>query len=146
MNNVQGLLGAVLGMVVGVLLHQLPSRLFYRNATWVTEEYLSVFPDKKWVVASRYVSVPLGFALWVALMMSTDLSKGFNTFFFFPVFFCCLGAAPAVPELFAKTSVLIPVGHHGGTNLFTFSPSASRAGALRLALASLVVAVLLWCR
>lgn len=137
------------GMLFGMLLYQLPFRLFYRNATWVTEEeYLAVFPDKRWVTQALYGLVPLGFTLFVVLMMSTeDMNKGINCFFFFPVFFCCLGAVPAIPELFAKVSVLIPVGHGARTSgQFTFSPNAARAGVFRLAIASLVVGVFLWCR
>src|SRR5262245_15754140 len=140
MNNVQWLLGAVFGMLVGVLLYRLPFRLFYRHATWVTEdEFLTALPEKRWVTRALYGLVPLGFFLFVVLMASTDRMKGqIISFFFFPVFFCCLGAVPAVPELLAKASVQIPVGHGSRSPvLYTLSPNASRAGGFRLGTALL---------
>jgi hypothetical protein len=150
MNNVDPrLLGAIFGAFFGMLLYQLPFRLFYRNATWVTEEeFLAGLPEKKWVTKALYVLLPLGFTAFVVLMASTrDMNKWINWFFFFPMFFYCMGALPAIPELFAKASVLIPVGHGSRTSVqYTFSPNASRAGVFRLAIASLVVGVFLWCR
>src|SRR5262245_30150046 len=77
MNNVQWLLGTVLGMIVGILLYRLPFRLYYRHATWVTEdEFLTALPDKRWVTRALYGLVPLWFFLFVVLMMSTDRMKG----------------------------------------------------------------------
>src|SRR5437764_5922119 len=97
MNIVQWLIGAFLGMLVGMLLYRLPFRLFYRHATWVTEEeFLAAVPEKRWVTRALYGLVPLGFTLFVVLMMSTDRMKTqIICLFFFPVFFCCLGAVPA---------------------------------------------------
>jgi hypothetical protein len=149
MNNVQWLLGALLGMLVGMLLYRLPFRLFYRHAAWMTEEeFLAALPKKKWVTWALYGLMPLGFTLFVVLMMSTDRMKTqIISIFFFPVFFCCLGAVPAIPELFAKASVLIPVGHGSRTPvLYTLNPNAVSAGVFRLATASLVVATFLWRR
>jgi hypothetical protein len=150
MNNVDlRLLSAILGMLVGVLLYQLPFHLFYRHATWLAEgEFLTAFPTKRWVTRAMYGLLPLGFALFAVLMTSTDdMNKAINWFFFFPVFFCCMGALPAIPELFAKVSVQIPIGKATTTpSLFAFSPNAFRAGVFRLVTASLVVVIFLWCR
>lgn len=139
----------LLGMFLGLLLYALPFRLFYRHTTWLTEEeFLAAFPEKRWVSKALYGLVPLGFVLFASLMMSTDDgNREFNFFFFFPIFFGCMGAIPAFPELLAKASVSIPVGHNSRTPLlYTFSPNAARAGVFRLALAALVVALFLWTR
>ena len=140
---------SVAGMLAGGLLYQLPSWLFLRNATWLTEtEFQAAFPEKRWVTRATYGLLPLGVALAVVLLASTDdVNKGANWFFFFAVFLSCMGAMPAVPELFARVSVLIPVGHGSRTPvLYTVSPNAARAAVARLTAAALVVAVFLWSR
>jgi hypothetical protein len=140
---------ALLGMFVGILLYQLPFLLFYRRATWVTEEeFVAAVPEKKWVTRALYVLVPLWFFLFVVLMMSSDPNRNHViTAFFFPVFFSCLGAVPAVPELVARVGVRIPVGHNTGVPVqYTVSRNATRAGIFRLAEAFVVVTVFLVCR
>lgn len=137
------------GMVVGVVLYGLPFRLFYRRATWLPEdEFRAAFPGKWWVTRAMYGLVPLGFILAVLLLASTgDMNKGINWLFFFPVFFSCIGMMPAIPELAAKASVMVPVGHNSRTPLlFTVSPNATRAAVFRVAAAGLIVAAFLWCR
>ena len=149
MNIIYPAVFSVFGMLLGMLLYQLPVRLFFRRTTWLTqEEFLAAFPEKRWVTRAMYVLLPLGFILFVVLVSSAeDMTKGINWFFFFPVFFCCMGMMPAIPELLAKASVLIPVGHAARSPvLFTFSPNARGAGVFRLAMTSVVVAVFLWCR
>ena len=57
------------GMICGVLLYQLPFRLFYRQAVWMGEaEFVTAYPRKRWVTRAQYVLWPLGFALVVPLM------------------------------------------------------------------------------
>ena len=147
MNNMHLGLFGVLGMLCGMLLYLLPLRLFYRHTTWLTEEeFLAAFPEKRWVTRVMYGLLPLGFILFVLLITSTD-NKEIIFIFFFPIFFCCVGALPAVPELLARASVLIPVGHGArAPSPFTCSPNAVWAGIFRLATAALVVGVFLWCR
>jgi hypothetical protein len=140
---------ALVGMVVGVLLYRLPLRLFYRHATWLPEdEFLAAFPKKRWVIRAMYGLVPLGFALFVVLMASTGNNNPWVIpLFFFPVFFCCLGVVPAIPELMASASVLVPIGHGSRSPvLYTVSPNASRAAVFRLTMAALIVTGFVWCR
>ncbi len=139
----------IVGMVVGILLYRLPSWLFYRNATWLPEdEFLAAYPEKRWVTRSMYGLLPLGFAISVFVLASTDdMNRGVNWIFFFPLFFGCMGAVPAVPEMVAKTGIVIPTGHGAGEPVqYAVIPNAARAAAFRLALASLIVASFLGLR
>ncbi len=140
---------AVGGMVVGVLLYRLPFRLFYQHTTWLPEdEFLAAFPEKRWVIRAMYGLVPLGFGLFAVLMASAgNVNQWVIPLFFFPVFFCCMGAAPALPELIAGASVIIPIGHGSRSPvLYTVSPNASRAAVFRLVIASLIVSGFVWSR
>ena len=147
MNDMRLGLFAVLGMLCGMLLYLLPLRLFYRHTTWLTEEeFLAAFPEKRWVTRVMYGLLPLGFIVFVVLMTSTD-NKEMIFLFFFPIFFSCMGVLPAVPELLARASVLIPIGHGArAPSPFTCSPNAVWAGILRLATAALAVGLFLWYR
>ncbi len=149
MNSVVGLISVVIGMFVGMHLYQLPFRLYYQHAAWITEEeFLAVHPKKRWIIWALYGLMIFGFTLFAVVMGSTaNLHKGINPFFFFPVFFCCMGAVPAVPELFAKVGVMIPVGQNSKIPVqYTLSPNAPWAGVLRLTLAAVVVGVFVWAR
>jgi hypothetical protein len=149
MNNLLWPFGAFAGMLLGILLYLLPVQLFYRSAAWVTEEeLLAAAPRMWWPTRAPYVLLPAGFMLFVALMMSTDRTDGaIVAFFFFPLFFSCVGTVPAVPELVARVSVMIPLGHGSRTPVqYTLSRNAPRAAVLRLAAAALVISLFLWAR
>ena len=148
MNNIHPGMFGVFGMLVGVFLYQLPCYFFYRHTIWLAEAaFLEEFPEKRWVTRAIYGLLPVGFLDFVLMMTATDMTRAINWFFFCPIFFCCVGTMPAIPELLAKASVLIPVGHGSKSPvLFAFSPNAARAGAFRVVMATLVIAVFLWCQ
>lgn len=136
------------GLLCGQLLYHLPFRLFFRHSAWLTQEELrAAFPEKGWVSRAAIGLVILGFILFGPLFFSTDVTREINWFFLPVVGFCLVGTVPAIPELIAKVSILVPLGKHSRRPfLFTVGPNAFRAGVFRLAMISLIVAVFLWCR
>ena len=137
----------IVGYVAGTVLYWLPSWLFYRRATWLPEDdFLAAFPGKRWVTRAMYSLLPLGFGLAVLLLTTND-NVGTGMAFFFPVFFGCFGALPAIPELAAGASIRVPIGHGSrGPVLYTVSPNAPRAAVFRMAAAAVIIAAFLWCR
>jgi hypothetical protein len=136
------------GMLCGQLLYHLPFWLFYRHSAWLTQaELRAAFPEKGWASRAAVGLILLGFFLFAPLFFSTDVTREINWFFLPVVGLCWAGTVPAIPELLAKVSILVPLGKTSRRPiLFTVSPNAFRAGVFRLAMTSLVVAVFLWCR
>jgi hypothetical protein len=136
------------GILCGVVLYRLPSWLFFRHSAWLTQEELrAAFPEKEWVPRVQVGLVVVGFYLFAPLVLGTDVTREINWFLLPVVAWCWMGALPALPELIAKVSFLVLLGKHTRRPvLYTVGPNAVRAGVFRLAMASLIVAVFLWCR
>jgi hypothetical protein len=133
------------GLICGQLLYHLPFRLFFRHSTWLTQEELrAAFPEKAWVTRAALALVISGFVLFGPLFLTTDVKKEINWFFLPVVGMSWMATVPAVPELLAGVSILVPLGKNSRRPLlFTVGPNASRAGVFRLAMTSLIVAVFL---
>jgi hypothetical protein len=150
MNHLLVLLFALCGGFCGQVLGQLlPVSLFYRHATWLTQEEFRIqFPNKEWVCKASNGLLLLAFFLFAPLFFSTDLNKESNWFFLALVLFCWMSAVVAVPELVAKVSILVWLGRSAQQRpvLYAASPNASWAGVFRLAMTAVTVIVLLWVR
>jgi len=138
----------VSGIFCGQLLYRLPEWLFFRHSAWLAQEELrAAFPEKGWVPRVTVGLLVVGFCLLVPLVLSTDVTREINWFLLPVVAWCWMGALPAIPELIANVSILVPVGKHTRRAvLYAVGPSAFRAGVFRVAMAFLIIAVFLWCR
>ncbi len=145
-------LTVVPGMLAGRALYTLPDRLFYRGLAYLTqEEFVAAHPGQRWVTWAVPVLCGLGFFLFMFLAIDparVGVPDPVGWFFFPLTFMAIIGAVPAVPELVAGATVLIPFGltvDHGPRR-FACSPNPRRAAGVRLTASAVVIAAFLWCR
>ena len=150
MNHLFVMLFALCGGFCGQVLSQsLPAWLFYRQATWETQEEFRIrFPQKAWVCKATSGLLLLAFFLFAPLFFTTDLNKETNWFFLALVLFCWMNTVVAVPELLAKVGIWVWVARSAQRRpiLYSATPNAFWAGVFRLAMTSSMVIILLWVR
>jgi hypothetical protein len=150
MNHLLVLLFAFSGGLCGQVLSQsVPFWLFYRRATWLTQEEFRIqFPEKGWVCRATSGLLLLAFFLFAPFFFSTDFNKDSTWFFLALVLFCWLNAVVAVPELVARASILVWLVRSAQPRpvLYTASPNARWAGLFRLVMTSVLVTTFLLAR